>query len=68
MLIKTLHQQLARELGIHRCQGHREVLLLGLGGCFMSNLIAAVNARNLNVGDLKAVVRGTLEVKRVAAV
>jgi len=38
-----------------------EMLLLGLGGCFMSNLIAAVNARNLHVKGLKAVVSGTLE-------
>ncbi len=38
-----------------------EVLLLGLGGCFMSNLIAALNARGFDVQNLKAMVRGTLE-------
>lgn len=38
-----------------------EVLLLGLGGCFMSNLIAAIKARGVAVSGLKTVVRGTLE-------
>lgn len=37
-----------------------ELLLLALGGCFMSNLIAAAAARHIAVKDLKAVVRGEL--------
>ena len=37
-----------------------ELLLLALGGCFMSNLIAAAAARNITVKDLKTVVRGEL--------
>ena len=37
-----------------------ELLLLALGGCFMSNLIAAAAARNLTVRNLKTVVRGEL--------
>jgi putative redox protein len=37
-----------------------ELLLLALGGCFMSNLIAAAGARNISVRGLKAVVRGEL--------
>ncbi len=37
-----------------------ELLLLALGGCFMSNLIAAVKARELSVSGLKVVVQGEL--------
>lgn len=37
-----------------------ELLLLGLGGCFMSNLIAALKARELSVEGLAVRVRGTL--------
>ena len=37
-----------------------EVLLVGLGGCFMSNLLAAVNARALEVQDLRLAIAGTL--------
>lgn len=37
-----------------------ELLLLALGGCFMSNLIAAAAARNITVQNLKTVVRGEL--------
>ena len=36
------------------------MLLLALGGCFMSNLIAAAAARNIIVNDLRVVVRGEL--------
>lgn len=36
------------------------MLLLALGGCFMSNLIAAAKARDLLVTDLKVVVHGDL--------
>lgn len=38
-----------------------EALLMGLGGCFMSNLLAAVQARNAPVADLKVAIRATLE-------
>jgi putative redox protein len=37
-----------------------EVLLMGLGGCFMSNLLAAAKARTLEVQDLRLVIAGTL--------
>ena len=30
-----------------------EYMLLGLGGCFTSNLLAAIKARNANVSDVK---------------
>lgn len=38
-----------------------ELLLVGLGGCFMSTLIAALQARELRVEGLAVTVRGTLE-------
>ena len=38
-----------------------EVLLMGLGGCFMSNLLAAVAARDAAVSDIELTVVGTLE-------
>ena len=37
-----------------------EMLLMGLGGCFMSNLLAAVRAREAQVSDLAIRVTGTL--------
>jgi putative redox protein len=37
-----------------------EMLLMGLGGCFMSNLLAAVRAREAQVSDLAIQVAGTL--------
>jgi putative redox protein len=37
-----------------------QLLLASLGGCFMSNLIAAVQARGLDLTDLELVVRGNL--------
>jgi putative redox protein len=37
-----------------------EMLLMGLGGCFMSNLLAAVRARAAEVSDLSIAVTGTL--------
>ena len=37
-----------------------ELLLLALGGCFMSNLIAAARARDAKVRDLRVDVHGTL--------
>jgi putative redox protein len=38
-----------------------ELLLLALGGCFMSNLIAAAKARSISIKELKTVVRGELD-------
>lgn len=29
-----------------------ELFLIGLGGCFMSNLLAAIKARNINITDV----------------
>lgn len=37
-----------------------EVLLAALGGCFMSNLVAAAGARNLELGDVSVQITGTL--------
>ena len=37
-----------------------ELLLAALGGCFMSNLLAAVRARNLDITNIEATVTGTL--------
>jgi putative redox protein len=37
-----------------------ELLLAGLGGCFMSNLLAAVRARQAPVSNIQATVTGTL--------
>jgi putative redox protein len=37
-----------------------EMLLMGLGGCFMSNLLAAVKAREAEVKNLRLVIAGTL--------
>lgn len=38
-----------------------ELFLLGLGGCFMSNLLAAVQSREADIKDLAIVLRATLE-------
>ena len=37
-----------------------ELFLMGLGGCFMSNLLAAVQARNAEISGLKVVLDATL--------
>ena len=38
-----------------------EVLLAGLGGCFMSNLLAAADSRNIGISNVRLVISGTLE-------
>ena len=38
-----------------------EMFLMGLGGCFMSNLLAAVQAREADVSDLNIELNATLE-------
>ena len=38
-----------------------EYLLLALGGCFMSNLLAAIRARGAAVSDVRITVNGTIE-------
>jgi putative redox protein len=38
-----------------------EYLLLALGGCFMSNLLAAARAREATISDARVGVNGTLE-------
>jgi putative redox protein len=38
-----------------------EYLLIALGGCFMSNLLAAVRAREAAVSNVRIAVRGTME-------
>ena len=38
-----------------------ELLLAGLGGCFMSNLLAAVKARGFDAADLKTELVATLD-------
>jgi len=37
-----------------------EVLLMALGGCFMSNLLAAANARNAQVANISLTIAGNL--------
>jgi putative redox protein len=37
-----------------------ELLLMGLGGCFMSNLLAAIRAREADIKDLRLAIAGTL--------
>ncbi len=37
-----------------------ELLLMGLGSCFMSNLLAAVKAREVDVQNIRIAVAGTL--------
>ena len=37
-----------------------ELLLLSLGGCFLSNLLAAIAARSADVSDIRIVVSGTI--------
>ncbi|MBI1357052.1 MAG: OsmC family peroxiredoxin [Acidobacteria bacterium] len=38
-----------------------ELLLAGLGGCFLSNLLAAARARETPLSDVRAQVTGTLD-------
>jgi len=38
-----------------------ELFLAAIGGCFMSNLLAAIKARNVDVSDVRTVVVGTIE-------
>lgn len=38
-----------------------EYLLIALGGCFMSNLLAAIQAREADIRDVKLQINGTLE-------
>ena len=38
-----------------------ELLLAGLGGCFMSNLLAAIGARDVEASNIQVEVEGTLE-------
>jgi putative redox protein len=38
-----------------------EYLLIGLGGCFMSNLLAAIRAREAAVSSVRIAVTGTME-------
>ena len=38
-----------------------EYLLVGLGGCFLSNLLAAIRARDAAVSNVRIAVSGTIE-------
>src|SRR5436309_7537631 len=38
-----------------------EYLLVALGGCFMSNLLAAIRARSAPLSDVRVAVSGTME-------
>ena len=37
-----------------------ELLLVALGGCFLSNLLAAIRAREAPIQEVRVVVEGTL--------
>ena len=41
-----------------------EAFLMGLGGCFMSNLLAAIEARKADISDVRAEITATLEEAR----
>lgn len=38
-----------------------ELFLIGLGGCFMSNLLAAINARDAEVADVEVAISAELD-------
>ncbi len=38
-----------------------ELFLMGLGGCFMSNLLAAINSREAVIGDVKIALSAQLD-------
>jgi putative redox protein len=38
-----------------------ELFLMGLGGCFMSNLLAAIEARNKEISGIEIAISGQLE-------
>jgi putative redox protein len=38
-----------------------ELLLMSLGGCYMSNLLAAISARKAGISDVRIHVNGTLD-------
>ena len=38
-----------------------EMLLVGFGGCFMSNLLAAIRARNVAVSNVRMTIEGTMD-------
>jgi putative redox protein len=38
-----------------------ELVLLGLGGCFLSNLLAAIRARNAEISDVRVLVEATID-------
>jgi len=40
-----------------------EVFLMGLGGCFMSNLLAAIRAREIDATDIAVEINATVEEK-----
>lgn len=57
---KTLSDRPEAKGGADRGPMGGEMLLMGLGGCFMSNLLAAVKAREAAVSDIKIVLTATL--------
>ncbi len=38
-----------------------ELFLIGLGGCFLSNLLAAIKARNVEIGDVEVQMTALLD-------
>ena len=57
---RVLVDRPAAKGGLDRGPMGGELLLVALGGCFMSNLVAAAGARAVPVENLEVTVRGTL--------
>jgi putative redox protein len=47
--------------GVDRCAMGGELLLVSLGGCLMSNLLAAIKGRGAAVSNVRIAIDGTLE-------
>ena len=60
MRILFLHDRLTAKGGADRGPMGGEMLLMGLGGCFMSNLLAAIRTREAQVSDVNIMVTATL--------
>jgi len=58
---KTLSDRPEAKGGADRGPMGGEMLLMGLGGCFMSNLLAAVRSRAADVSDLSITLTATLD-------
>jgi len=58
---KAIMDRLTAKGGENRGAMGGEHLLMALGGCFMSNLLAAIQSREAEVSDVNLTIGGTLE-------